>query len=131
MTIDQLPEDQSISRGHYNCPRFLDYRAKERRHNPEKLQVSYAGKTWQTQPEHHYEFDNLIRDSQGYLAILDTTNRANDDTRLLYLKRGEEVRFQPAANTFRHDKFGVAYDSVKEQYLIYQATNDFERNKGS
>ncbi|MGH9315691.1 MAG: hypothetical protein ACRD1P_01085, partial [Thermoanaerobaculia bacterium] len=130
MSIEQLPEDQSISRGQYNCPRFLDYRAKERRHKHEKLQVLFGGETWQTRSEHHYEFDNLIRDSQGYLAILDTTNPANDETRLLYLKRGEEVRFQPAANVFRRDKFGVAYDSFKEKYLIYQGTNDFERNKG-
>jgi len=130
MSIERLPEDQSVWNAKYNCPRFFNYLAKERRQKHEKLQVSYHGETWHTRSEYHYAFHNLIRDSHGYLSILDTTNSANDETRLLYLKRGEEARFQPAANAFHPYKYGVAYDPSKEKYLVYQETNDFDRNKG-
>src|SRR3970040_2046791 len=83
MSIERLPEEQAVWNAKYNCPRFFNYLAKERRQKHEKLQVSYHGETWHTRSEYHYAFHNLIRDSHGYLSILDTTNSANDESRPL------------------------------------------------
>jgi hypothetical protein len=127
MKIEELPDDQSIWRGSYNCPRFLDYRAKERRLRHERLRVSYLGESWQTPSEYHYAFQNLIRDSEGFLVILEAAGTANDERRFLYFKRNDEVRFEPVEKVLSL----AAYDPSTGMYLIYQETRDFEKHRGS
>lgn len=130
MSIEQLPEDQSIWNGNFNCPRYLNFNAKEKRLKHEKLQVTYLGETWQTPSEYHFAFYNLIRDSQGALYILDKADASNEATRLLYLARGNDVRYYPVANSRFRIQYGVTHDPATKKYLIYQETNDFERKKG-
>lgn len=130
MAIEQLPEDQSIWNGEFNCPRYLDYRAEERRMKHEKLRVTYLGDTWQTPSDYHFTFLNLIRNSQGALFVLDKGTTWDEARRLLYLARDGKVSFHPVANSRVRIEYGTAHDRATNKYLIYQKANDFAKLTG-
>lgn len=130
MALAKLPEDESVWVGNVNRPRYLDYRAKARRQKHETLRVTDLGEVWHTSSSHHFAFQNLIRDSDGALYVLDQGDTWDETTRLLRLERAGKVRRCQVASSRSRIEYRVAHDPASGNYLICQETRDFEERKG-